>query len=73
MKTLKKALGYTLAILTIPLIYGLISLDGNISHYGHNYSVVPFWGGFEMGCMLIGVTIVFLLIMWLVMYLIMVD
>ena len=71
MKTLKKVLGYTLAIFTIPLIFGLMSLDGSLSYYGHDYIVVPFWGGFELGCILIGVAIGFLLIAWFIMYLIM--
>ena len=69
METLKKVLGYTIAIFTIPLIFALLSLDGSLSYYGQNYSVVPFWGGFWMGIILIDFAIVFFLIARFIIYL----
>lgn len=52
-KKLKKILGWFLLGTILPIMSGIITINGKLCYYGHCENVIPFWGGY-----LDGITIV---------------
>lgn len=46
MKKIKRATGYLIVVMVFPLIFGLLSIDGELCAYGICEDFIPFWGGF---------------------------
>ena len=70
MKKFKKILGWALLVIILPIVLGLLSLDGEICHYGQCDNVIPFWGGVLTGFIVLGFSMlllgIVLLILWLI-------
>lgn len=67
---IKKVIGYTLLVVIIPLLFGLVSLDGKFCYHGNCTEVFPFWGGVEIGFILVVCACIILAIGMLIIWLI---
>ena len=70
MKTIiKRTIGTILLLIIIPVIFGLLTLDGRFCSYGDCNNVVVFWGGFIIGLTIVGfalaIFLIGILIAWL--------